>query len=188
MSLVVYLPSVFGDRFAPYLSRIIQPVLKGLADDSDYVRDASMRAGRMIVNSHSNRAVDLLLPELENGLFDGSWRIRQSSMQLVGELLFKLVGLTTKADAVDDVEAEEQQEKQQMEKDEAALERTTADASRKVLLEVLGKEKRDRILAAVYIVRQDPSGLVRQLSLHVWKALVNNTPRTLREILSSLSN
>ena len=77
ISLLVFLPSVFGDRFSPYLGRIIQPILNGLADDSDYVRDASMRAGRMIVTNHSTKAIDLLLPELERGLFDSSWRIRQ---------------------------------------------------------------------------------------------------------------
>lgn len=77
ISLLVFLPVTFGDRFAPYLGRIIQPVLNGLADDSDFVRDASMRAGRMIVANHSTKAVDLLLPELETGLFDESYRIRQ---------------------------------------------------------------------------------------------------------------
>lgn len=39
ISLLIYLPSVFGDRFAPYLGRIIQPVLSGLADDSEFVRE-----------------------------------------------------------------------------------------------------------------------------------------------------
>jgi hypothetical protein len=39
ISLLVYLPSVFGDRFSPYLGRIIQPILSGLADDSEYVRE-----------------------------------------------------------------------------------------------------------------------------------------------------
>lgn len=87
MSLIVFLPSVFGDRFTPYLNRIISPVLSGLADASDFVRDASMRAGRMIVSSHSQKAVDLLLPELEQSLFDGSWRIRQRYASLIGFLL-----------------------------------------------------------------------------------------------------
>jgi hypothetical protein len=37
-----------------------------------------MRAGRMIVANHSSKAIELLLPELERGLFDEAWRIRQS--------------------------------------------------------------------------------------------------------------
>jgi hypothetical protein len=39
ISLLIYLPSVFGDRFSPYLGKIIQPVLSGLADESEFVRE-----------------------------------------------------------------------------------------------------------------------------------------------------
>lgn len=85
ISLLIFLPATFGERFSPYLGRIIQPVLSGLADDSDYVRDASMRAGRMIVANHSSKAIDLLLPELELGLFDVSWRIRQRFVPLTSQ-------------------------------------------------------------------------------------------------------
>ena len=48
-----------------------------------------MKAGKMIVANHSTKAIDLLLPELETGLFDESWRIRQrsvSSFQLFSSL------------------------------------------------------------------------------------------------------
>ena len=43
ISLLIFLPATFGERFAPYLGRIIQPILNGLADDSEYVREASMK-------------------------------------------------------------------------------------------------------------------------------------------------
>ena len=42
----------------------------------EYVREAAMRAGRMVVNNYATRAIDLLLPELEQGMFDPGWRIR----------------------------------------------------------------------------------------------------------------
>ena len=45
-------------------------------------------------------------------------------------------------------------------------------------MEVLGVERRDRILAALYLARQDAVNVVRQSSVHIWKALVHNTPRT----------
>ena len=76
MSLLVYLPATFGTRFSPHLPRIITPILSGLSDSEDYVREAAMRAGRMIVTNYSNKAIDLLLPELERGMFDPGWRIR----------------------------------------------------------------------------------------------------------------
>jgi hypothetical protein len=76
MSLLVYLPATFGHRFTPHLARIIPPILSGLADSEESVRSASMKAGRMIVTNYSSKAIDLLLPELEKGMFDSGWRIR----------------------------------------------------------------------------------------------------------------
>jgi hypothetical protein len=64
-----------------------------------------------------------------------------------------------------------------LDEDEAA-EGATNESSRRALVEILGVERRDRILAALYLVRQDGVGVVRQASIQIWKALVNNTPRT----------
>lgn len=79
MSLLVYLPATFGARFQPHLPKIISPILSGLSDTEEYVREAAMRAGRMIVTNYSTKAIDLLLPELEQGMFDPGWRIRVST-------------------------------------------------------------------------------------------------------------
>ena len=57
-------------------------------------------------------------------------------------------------------------------------EAATAETSRRALVEVLGLERRDRILAALYLIRQDGVAVVRQSSIQIWKVLVNNTPRT----------
>ncbi|KAJ8595557.1 ARM repeat-containing protein [Rhizopogon salebrosus TDB-379] len=171
MSLLVYLPATFGARFQPHLPKIISPILSGLSDTEEYVREAAMRAGRMIVTNYSTKAIDLLLPELEQGMFDSGWRIRQSSITLVGELLFKVSGISGKAEVGDD---------------EEVAEAATAESSRRALTEVLGEERRDRILSALYLARQDAVNVVRQSSVHIWKALVHNTPRTVREILPEL--
>ncbi|KAG2190049.1 hypothetical protein INT46_000027 [Mucor plumbeus] len=180
ISLLIYLPATFGSRFQPYLGRIIPPILMGLADESEYVREASLRAGRMIVTNYAIKAVDLLLPELEKGLFDSKWRIRQSSVQLVGELLFRITGITNKNNDMALGNVEELGDDDA----DAVHEDYGTESKKKQLIEVLGKERRDRILAALYIVRQDASGVVRQASLQVWKVLVSNTPRTLKDILA----
>ncbi|GAA5801232.1 hypothetical protein HPULCUR_006676 [Helicostylum pulchrum] len=180
ISLLIYLPATFGARFQPYLGRIIPPILMGLADESEYVREASLRAGRMIVTNYAIKAVDLLLPELEKGLFDDKWRIRQSSVQLVGELLFRITGISSKNSDMALGNVEELGD----EDADAVHDDYGSDSKKKQLVEVLGKDRRDRILAALYIVRQDASGVVRQASLQVWKALVSNTPRTLKDILA----
>ncbi|CAE7122272.1 unnamed protein product [Rhizoctonia solani] len=172
MSLLVYLPATFGHRFTPHLSRIIPPILGGLADSEESVRSASMKAGRMVVSNYSSKAIDLLLPELEKGMFDSGWRIRHSSITLVGELLFRVSGISGKAEIEED--------------EEAAVDVTAAESSRRALTEALGKERRDRVLSALYIVRQDAVAAVRLASIHIWKALVANTPRTVRDLLPTL--
>ncbi len=68
--------------------------------------------------------------------------------------------------------------KAEIEEDEEIEETTVVESSRKALVEVLGVERRDRILAALYLARQDAVNVVRQSSAHIWKALVHNTPRT----------
>jgi len=89
---------------------------------------------------------------------------KQSSITLVGELLFKVSGISGKASELDE--------------EDVAAGATSAESSRRALLEVLGLERRDRILAALYLVRQDGVVVVRQASMQIWKALVHNTPRT----------
>lgn len=165
MSLFVFLPACFGNSFSAYLSKIIPPILSGLADDIESIRETSLRAGRLLVKNFATRAIDLLLPELERGLADNNHRIRLSSVELVGDLLFNLTGISNKPE---------------QEEIEATGEVGTS------LLEVLGKEKRDKVLSALYICRCDTSGQVRLAAVAVWKALVG-TPRTLKELVPTLT-
>ena len=74
--LFIYLPIVFGNDFVPYIQQIITPILKALADESEYVRDTALQAGQRIVNQYADTCISLFLPELERGLFDDNWRIR----------------------------------------------------------------------------------------------------------------
>lgn len=165
MSLFIYLPACFGNSFANYLSKIIPPILLGLADEIESIRETSLRAGRLLVKNFATKAIDLLLPELDRGLADDSYRIRLSSVELVGDLLFNLTGISGKTE--------------QDEEDGAA-------EAGQSLLEVLGEEKRNKILSSLYICRNDTSGLVRTAAINVWKALVA-TPRTLKELVPTLT-
>jgi hypothetical protein len=166
MTLFIFLPACFGNSFATYLGRIIPPILAGLADDVDSIRETSLRAGRLLVKNFSSKAIDLLLPELERGLADDSYRIRLSSVELVGDLLFSITGITAKADA------EEEEEE--------------AHQAGQSLLEVLGEERRNKVLSALFICRCDTSGLVKSAAMAVWKSLVAS-PKTLKEMVPTLS-
>ncbi|MCO5555788.1 hypothetical protein L7F22_009333 [Adiantum nelumboides] len=177
--LLIFLPATFGLRFTPYLGRIIPPILGGIADEADSVREASMRAGRMIIANYSSRAVDLLLPELEQGLFDESWRIRLSSVQLIADLLFRLAGITGNNEVENDDEEGEDGAEQNV---------VAANSIQKILADTLGTQRRDQLIAKMYVLRQDVVVNVRQAAIQLWKTIISNTPKVVREILPLLIN
>ncbi|XP_011307361.1 translational activator GCN1 [Fopius arisanus] len=166
----IYMPSAFTSEFTPYIGQIINPILKALADENEYVRETALRAGQRIVTLYADSAIMLLLPELEKGLFDDNWRIRYSSVQLLGDLLYRISGvsgkMSTETASEDDNFGTEQ--------------------SHLAIIKALGAERRNRVLAGLYMGRSDVALMVRQAALHVWKVVVTNTPRTLREILPTL--
>ncbi|XP_041673562.1 eIF-2-alpha kinase activator GCN1 isoform X1 [Drosophila eugracilis] len=166
----IYMPGAFPEEFTPYIGQIINPILKALADESEYVRDTALKAGQRIVNLYAETAVAILLPELEKGLFDDNWRIRYSSVQLLGDLLYRISGvsgkMTTETASEDD--------------------NFGTEHSHTAIIRFLGDERRNRVLSGLYMGRSDVSLMVRQSALHVWKVVVTNTPRTLREILPTL--
>nr|CAI5870225.1 unnamed protein product [Callosobruchus analis] len=166
----IYMPVVFQTEFTPYIGQIINPILKALADENEYVRDTALKAGQRIVTLYADSAILLLLPELEKGLFDDNWRIRYSSVQLLGDLLYRISGVTGKMST------------------ETASEDDNfgTEQSHMAIIRALGAERRNRVLAGLYMGRSDVALMVRQAALHVWKVVVTNTPRTLREILPTL--
>merc|ERR1719357_1225606 len=92
----IYMPTVFQEEFIAYVSQIISPILKALADENEFVRETAYKAGQRLVHTYADSAITLLLPELELGLFDENWRIRHSSVQLLGDLLYRISGVSGK--------------------------------------------------------------------------------------------
>ncbi len=146
---ICFFPSFIGDDFTPFVPDALKAILNGLADESEMVRDVAMQAGHVIVSSHGKKSASVMLPALETSIFEDDWRIRQSSVYLLGDMLRLL---------------------------------SSAD-SNQVMIE---KERRNSMLAALYLVRSDTAAVVRQAALQVWKAFVPQTPRTLKEILPVL--
>ena len=69
---------------------MLPPILDGLADESEGVRQAALASGRTLVDLYALSALELLLPAVERGCAHENWRIRQSSVELLGDLLFKV--------------------------------------------------------------------------------------------------
>lgn len=62
------------------------------------------------------------------------------------------------------------------------------ESGQKAIIHALGLERRNHVYSGLYMCRSDVSVLVRQAALHVWKIIVSNTPKTLKEILPILFN
>ncbi|XP_022719011.1 protein ILITYHIA isoform X2 [Durio zibethinus] len=172
LTLFKYFPRSLGVQFQNYLQLVLPAILDGLADENESVRDAALGAGHVLVEHYATTSLPLLLPAVEDGIFNDNWRIRQSSVELLGDLLFKVAGTSGKALLEGGSD------------DEGA----STEAHGRAIIEVLGRDKRNEVLAALYMVRTDVSITVRQAALHVWKTIVANTPKTLKEIMPVLMN
>ena len=172
LTLLRFLPISLGDMFEAHLADALACVLEGLADEDEPVRDAALSAGRVFVEefSHSGSSLDLILPAIEDGIIADNWRIRQSSVELLGSMLFRIIGSSGKVrvEGGDDEEG------------------ISTEAQGQMLSSTLGQSRHFNLLAAVYILRSDGTLVVRNAAVHIWKTVVANTPKTLRLILPML--
>ena len=172
LTLLRFLPISLGDVFEAHLVDALACVLQGLADEDEPVREAALNAGRVFVEefSHSGSSLDLILPAIEDGIVSDNWRIRQSSVELLGSMLFRIIGSSGKVrvEGGDDAEG------------------ISTEAQGQMLSNTLGEIRHHNLLAAVYILRSDGTLSVRNAAVHIWKTVVANTPKTLRVILPLL--
>ncbi|KAF0720449.1 Aste57867_293 [Aphanomyces stellatus] len=172
---VAFLPPALGKLFAKYLTKVLPMVVAGLSDEAEGVREVAMHAGSIVVNAHALSHTKDILPSLESGIFDDNWRIRQSSISLLGDLLYRVSGTSVnKAAYINSGDSDDEDDS------------IGSAAGERAMLKVLGKTRRDNVLASLYMVRSDTSAVVRQSALQVWKSVVSNTPKTLKSILETL--
>ncbi|KAJ6926885.1 hypothetical protein NC651_011090 [Populus alba x Populus x berolinensis] len=128
LTLFKYLPRSLGVQFQNYLQHMLPAILDG-----------------SFSNFEGYFSLPLLLPAVEDGIFNDNWCIRQSLVELLRDLLFKVAGTSGKA----------------------LLEGGSDDEGSST------KSYGHAIIEA---------------ALHVWKTIVANTPKTLKEIMPVLMN
>eukprot|EP00177_Eucheuma_denticulatum_P003255 GFKZ01005886.1.p1 GENE.GFKZ01005886.1~~GFKZ01005886.1.p1 ORF type:complete len:2709 (+),score=386.99 GFKZ01005886.1:151-8277(+) len=210
LMLIASMPRALEDRFEPKLGTALSATLRGLADDADSVREAALEAGRSLVTAYAKTSLEHLLPEILSAMREKLWRIRLAATRLLGDMLLVIAG--ARVDAPDiygatnsagndeelkedgSEEGEEGEAKDEGDEDEGeenfespeeAAAAMTTEATMKAIEDVLGFQRRNEVLAALYIIRCDVSVRVRQTGMQVWKSVVANTPRVLREIMPS---
>lgn len=212
LMLIAFLPRALGERFEVRIGTSLSAILQGLSDDADSVREAALEAGRNLVSAYAKTSLERLLPELLTAMREKLWRIRQAATRLLGDMLLVIAGAMPdrpdlfggqdsagndeevndenddedeKEDGEEGDEDEEEEDDENFASPEEAAAAMTTEAAMKVIEEVLGFDRRNEVLAALYIVRCDVSIRVRQTAMQVWKSVVSNTPRVLREIMPS---
>ena len=68
LMLFQFLPVSFGEQFVAFIDQTLPPILRGLADQSEFVRDTALLAGQTIIIRYASKSVELFLPQLEKGV------------------------------------------------------------------------------------------------------------------------
>eukprot|EP00392_Amoebophrya_sp_AT5.2_P003215 g3220.t1 len=159
LGLFVFLPATMGGRnFEKWFQRVLDGLLRGMREEYQTVRDVAFRAAGSICKQFGASYTALVLPPLEEGLFEQDYRIRHASVLLLMNVI------------------------------EAVLKANRMNTNNVDLMsaEVMPPERRAYVLSSLYIVRSDESAQVKQAATSAWKQLVQNTPRCVRELLPIL--
>ena len=167
---ISFLPSTLGPRFAALVPTVLPAIVSGLADESEMVAEVALRAGQVIAKNYAKSNLESVLPPIKEAMMDDDWRIRQSSIMLMGELLYTL-GRTR---AVGMSESE----------NDTGL---SSDSVEALLQKELGMQTWTEIMASLFYLTTDVTATVRQSAFQVWKSVVSNTPRTLKRVLGELT-
>ena len=177
-NLLGFMPEAFQSIFSIFVADVLPVIVAGLADEIGLVREAALAAGQSLVINFAQTKTELLLPALEDGIINSDWRIRLSSVQLLGVMLLRLAGVSIKM-----IVGANAHEGDDEDKNAATI--CTREQENHIE-SVLGTDRRNRLISTVYLMRCDVVPAVADLAFRVWKSIVSNSPRMLTTILPVL--
>eukprot|EP01054_Gregarina_sp_Poly1_P000949 Gregarina_sp_Poly_1__948@NODE_122_length_13497_cov_184_110052_g109_i0_p1_GENE_NODE_122_length_13497_cov_184_110052_g109_i0NODE_122_length_13497_cov_184_110052_g109_i0_p1_ORF_typecomplete_len2401_score373_88HEAT_EZ/PF13513_6/4e03HEAT_EZ/PF13513_6/87HEAT_EZ/PF13513_6/0_00059HEAT_EZ/PF13513_6/0_0017HEAT_EZ/PF13513_6/3_8e05HEAT_EZ/PF13513_6/0_87HEAT_EZ/PF13513_6/0_0013HEAT_EZ/PF13513_6/2_6e02HEAT_EZ/PF13513_6/3_2e02HEAT_EZ/PF13513_6/81HEAT_EZ/PF13513_6/2_2e02HEAT_EZ/PF13513_6/0_63HEAT_EZ/PF13513_6/9 len=160
IGLFVYMPLIFGSDFDKFVPQVLPVLLRALSSEEDPVRDIAFRASQIFVNQYGSSHTPLLLQPLERALFAPHVEVRLRAVSLLGLLVEKIL---------------------------KGVEDSNAEGGQLMQLEILSLERRAYILSSLYLARSDEEADVRHAAASTWKTVVQNTPKTVRELLPILT-
>lgn len=86
LSIFVFLPGCLGERFEKYFDLVFPLIIEGFSDDHENVRNVSNKIFEICIKLFAKRNTKQLIDPLLLRLFDGNWRIRNSSIALLSKI------------------------------------------------------------------------------------------------------
>lgn len=96
LGIFIFIPLNTQGKFEKFLSRVMPAFLERLSDDNEDVRKMVIRVVQLIIQTYCKSSLQIILPHLEQGLFDRNWRKRSSCVTLIGEMIEKIESLSRK--------------------------------------------------------------------------------------------
>jgi hypothetical protein len=205
----LHAPPVLTPRRIP--TQVVADALIALIETAsetvdEAARDMAHRAGMSLVTTFAKTCGSMLLGILEVRLTDDRWRGRYAAISLTAELLLAMAGTRDMVGQINFLEAEaakaeeafeasSDEESGAEEEDEDVLGVSASSSSLPVsdaydasvateaALAKMDPALMRRLLSSVYVSRFDPQPQCAGAGMAAWKAIVSNTPRTLRDIL-----
>eukprot|EP01060_Flectonema_neradi_P026444 TRINITY_DN353_c2_g1_i1.p1 TRINITY_DN353_c2_g1~~TRINITY_DN353_c2_g1_i1.p1 ORF type:complete len:2814 (+),score=703.66 TRINITY_DN353_c2_g1_i1:1202-8443(+) len=142
LQVLVYMPHALGAAYQPHLRDMTPCVVGGLSDDMEGVRNMAVKAGQTVVHLFGMKCLDQLLPPLQVGLGNPEWRVRLSSLQLLGDLLMRVATENMKVSLPtnEDEEEEEEDEEYSSEEEEESEDSDDEDSSKPIKQKLISQK------------------------------------------------
>lgn len=87
ISIFIYVPEIMRQDFEPFIKEVTEHMAVFVSDEDESIRNASLQVQKILIGNFGLSHTEMLLEPLFDGLFEESWRKRNGSLILIGEML-----------------------------------------------------------------------------------------------------